>query len=77
MDLQHEDEQKIETSRGGLKAAFTKWARDMREDREAFASDDYMNTLTPEEDGEMSAEYFIRLLNSVEENPAMPKAVPS
>ena len=76
-NLQHEDEQKIETTLGGLKAVFTKWSRDMREDREAFASDEYMNTLSPEEDGKMTAEYFMLLLNSAEEKPAMPKAVPS
>ena len=65
-----EDEKKIETTFGMLKQAFTKWARDMRADRESFASDEYMAALSPEEDGKMTAEYFMRLL---EEQAPAPK----
>lgn len=62
MELQHEDEQKVETTLGGLKKAFAKWSRDMRADREAFISDEDMDSLSPEEDGDISAKYFLGLL---------------
>jgi len=65
-----EDERKIETTFGMVRQAFTKWARDMREDREAFASDEYMAALSPEEDGKMTAEYFMSIL---EEQAPAPK----
>lgn len=70
MELQHEDKQKVETTLGGLKAAFATWERDIRADREAFVPDDEFAALTPEECGELSGRYFLGLLTKKPGNKA-------
>ena len=64
-----EDEKKIETTFGCLKQAFTKWEKDIRDDRASFISDDDFAAMSPEECGNLSAEYLLGLLEGQAPSP--------
>ena len=67
-----DNEQKVETTVGGLKEAFAQWAKDMEDDPEGFMSDDVMVALTPEKYGESATEYFLGILEQ-KDAPTTPK----
>jgi len=71
MNLQHEDEQKIETTLGGLKAAFAEWVRRVRSTPKSFLSDEEEDALTPEEYGEKCGVHFQGLLSIKPDTPSV------
>ena len=66
------DEQKIETTIGGLKEAFAKWHLDNGEDPDEFMTTEQVDALSPEDYGKVAAEYFIGILEQ-KDAPAIPK----
>ena len=63
------DEQKVETTVGGLKAAFKAWAVDMEENPDNFMSYEKLDELSPEEYGVVATTYFLGLMNETETPP--------